>query len=42
MNAELTLDTSQLSIAEGVDEIERLLLTTSVLYTEVSDLGANI
>ncbi|MGP8121418.1 MAG: adenylyl-sulfate kinase [Xanthobacteraceae bacterium] len=40
--AELTLDTSERSTVEGVDEIERMLIATSILFTEVSDLAANI
>ncbi len=40
--AELTVDTSERSTVEGVDEIERMLIATSILFTEVSDLAANI
>lgn len=40
--AELTIDTSQRSVAEGVDDIERMLVETSVVFTDVSDLAANI
>jgi len=40
--AELVIDTSVKSVAEGVDEIERMLVETSIVFTEVSDLAANI
>ncbi|CAN5371039.1 adenylyl-sulfate kinase [soil metagenome] len=41
-NAELTIDTSTRSVADGTDEIERLLASTGVLFGELDDLAANI
>ncbi|MDZ4365732.1 MAG: adenylyl-sulfate kinase [Afipia sp.] len=41
-NAELTIDTSTRSVADGADEIERLLAGTGVLFGELNDLAANI
>jgi len=41
-NAELTIDTSTRSVADGADEIERLLATTGVLFGQLNDLAANI
>jgi bifunctional enzyme CysN/CysC len=41
-NAELIIDTSTRSVAEGADEIERLLAGTGVLFGELDDLAANI
>jgi bifunctional enzyme CysN/CysC len=41
-NAELTIDTSTRSVADGADEIEQLLANTGVLFGELSDLAANI
>jgi bifunctional enzyme CysN/CysC len=41
-NADLTIDTADRSVVDGVDQIERLLEATGVLFSEVSDLGANI
>lgn len=41
-NAELTIDTSVRSVADGADEIERLLAGTGVLFSELNDLAANI
>ena len=40
--AELTLDTSGLSVADATDEIERMLAITGVLLAELVDLAANI
>jgi len=40
--SELSLDTSTRSVAEAVDEIERMLTRTGVLFDEVVDLAANI
>jgi bifunctional enzyme CysN/CysC len=39
---ELTIDTSQRSVAEATDEIERMLIRTGVLFDELADLAANI
>jgi bifunctional enzyme CysN/CysC len=41
-DAELTLDTSTGSTLDGVDQIERLLVDSGVLFAGVSDLAANI
>lgn len=41
-DAELTIDTSTRSVADGADEIERLLAETGVLFGELGDLAANI
>ena len=40
--AELTLDTSTLSVGDATDEIERMLAITGVLLAELVDLAANI
>src|SRR5215813_4669013 len=40
--AELTLDTSSLSVSDAADEIERMLAMTGVLLEELVDLAANI
>jgi bifunctional enzyme CysN/CysC len=40
--AELTIDTTDCTIHDSVDAIERLLVETGVLFSEVSDIGANI
>jgi bifunctional enzyme CysN/CysC len=40
--AELTIDTSDRTIADAADEIERLLSTTGVLFGGPTDLAANI
>ncbi|MDR3464959.1 MAG: adenylyl-sulfate kinase [Xanthobacteraceae bacterium] len=40
--AELTIDTAERAVIAGVDDIERMLLDTGVLFTEVSDIAANI
>ena len=41
-NAELVLDTSNRSVADAADEIERLLSRSGVLFDEMTDLAANI
>lgn len=41
-NAELTIDTSTRSIADGAEAIERLLAETGVLFGDLDDLAANI
>jgi bifunctional enzyme CysN/CysC len=40
--AELTLDTSGLSVSDATDEIERMLAITGILLQELVDLAANI
>jgi bifunctional enzyme CysN/CysC len=40
--AELTLDTSGLSVGDATDEIERLLAISGILFEELVDLAANI
>jgi bifunctional enzyme CysN/CysC len=40
--AELTLDTSGLSVSEATDEIEQMLAVTGILFDELVDLAANI
>src|SRR6201999_2182175 len=40
--AELTLDTSGLSVSCATDEIERMLAITGILFGELVDLAANI
>ncbi len=40
--AELTLDTSSLSVGDATDEIERMLAISGVLLAELVDLAANI
>ncbi len=42
LDAELVIDTSTRPVAEATDDIERLLLRTSVLFDDIADLGANI
>lgn len=39
---ELTIDTSSRSVADAVDEIERMLARTGILFKEAADLAANI
>ena len=39
---ELTIDTSSRSVADAVDEIERMLAESGILFEEVADLAANI
>lgn len=39
---ELTIDTSNRSVTEATDEIERMLATTGILFDELTDLAANI
>lgn len=41
-NAELTLDTSQRSVADAAEDIERMLADSGVLFGEMTDLAANI
>jgi bifunctional enzyme CysN/CysC len=41
-SADLTIDTSARSVADGADAIERLLASTGVLFNELDDLAANI
>jgi bifunctional enzyme CysN/CysC len=38
----LRIDTSQRSVADATDEIERMLAATGVLFDELVDLAANI
>jgi bifunctional enzyme CysN/CysC len=40
--SELTLDTSTRSVSEAIEEIERMLSRSGVLFDEVVDLAANI
>jgi bifunctional enzyme CysN/CysC len=40
--AELTLDTSLLSISDATDEIEQMLAMSGILLEELIDIGANI
>ncbi|HTB01721.1 MAG TPA: adenylyl-sulfate kinase [Bradyrhizobium sp.] len=40
--AELTIDTSRRSVAEAIEEIERMLVRTGILFDELVDLAANI
>ncbi len=40
--AELTIDTSIRSVAEAIEEIERMLVRTGILFDELVDLAANI
>jgi len=42
VRAELTLDTSTLSVGDATDEIERMLAISGVLLAELVDLAANI
>ncbi|WP_027579255.1 adenylyl-sulfate kinase [Bradyrhizobium sp. Ai1a-2] len=39
---ELTIDTSSRTVADAVDEIERMLAESGILFEEVADLAANI
>jgi bifunctional enzyme CysN/CysC len=39
---ELTIDTSNRSVTDATDEIERMLARTGVLFDELTDLAANI
>ena len=41
-NAELVIDTSARSVAEGAEAIERLLVETGVLFGDLDDVAANI
>jgi bifunctional enzyme CysN/CysC len=40
--AELVIDTSTRPVTEGVEEVERMLARTSVLFDEIADFAANI
>ena len=40
--AELVIDTSSRPVTEGVEEVERMLARTSVLFDEIADFAANI
>ncbi|MCA1451946.1 adenylyl-sulfate kinase [Bradyrhizobium sp. BRP22] len=40
--SELTIDTASRSVADAVDDIERMLARTGILFEEVADLAANI
>lgn len=39
---ELILDTSTLTVGEATDEIERMLVTSGILFNELADIAANI
>ena len=39
---ELTIDTSNRSVSDATDEIERMLAATGILFDEPADLAANI
>ena len=39
---ELRIDTSDTSVADATDEIERMLAETGILFDELADLAANI
>ncbi len=41
-NAELTLDTSQRSVADAAEDIERMLAGSGILFGEMTDFAANI
>jgi bifunctional enzyme CysN/CysC len=40
--AELVIDTSARPVTEGVEEVERMLASTGVLFDDIADLAANI
>jgi bifunctional enzyme CysN/CysC len=40
--AELIIDTSSRPVTQGVEEVERMLASTGVLFDELADLAANI
>lgn len=40
--SELTIDTSNRSIADATDDIERMLADSGILFDELVDLAANI
>ncbi|HVV39857.1 MAG TPA: adenylyl-sulfate kinase [Nitrobacter sp.] len=40
--AELTIDTSERSISDSTDAIQRMLIETGILFDELTDLAANI
>ena len=41
-SCELTLDTSASSVAEGIEQIERMLVKSGILFDELTDFAANI
>ncbi|KJC39338.1 NodQ bifunctional enzyme [Bradyrhizobium sp. LTSP885] len=41
-SCELTIDTSTRSVSDAVEQIERMLATTNILFDELADLAANI
>ena len=41
-NCELTIDTSTQSVSDAVEQIERMLATTNILFDQLADLAANI
>ena len=41
-DAELVLDTSSRPVADAIEEIERMLAKTGILFDELTDLAANI
>ena len=41
-SAELVIDTSARSVTEGVEDVERMLASTGVLFDEIADFAANI
>jgi bifunctional enzyme CysN/CysC len=41
-SSELTIDTSARSVSDAIDEIERMLAKTGILFDELVDLAANI
>jgi bifunctional enzyme CysN/CysC len=41
-SVELTIDTSSRTVADAADDIERMLISTGVLFDELTDLAANI
>jgi len=41
-NAELTLDTSQRSVSDAAEDVERMLADSGVLFGEMTDFAANI
>jgi bifunctional enzyme CysN/CysC len=38
----LTIDTSTRSVADATDEIERMLVKSGIVFSELVDLAANI
>jgi bifunctional enzyme CysN/CysC len=41
-DSELTIDTSTRSVADATDEIERMLVKSGIVFSELVDLAANI